>query len=87
MVAALYSSKMQRTKLFTTNGVEFGWETIEDMYIRDTQRAREGLPRRVPGMRESYVYRDIWSRLNVKPGRIMQVSIMYLIAKWCLTYV
>ena len=75
MVAALYSSKMTRTKLFTRNEVQFGWETIEDMYIRDTQRAREGLPRRVPGMQESYVYRDIWSRLNVKPAKIMQVYV------------
>ena len=82
-MAALYSSKMQRTKLFTRNEVQFGWETIEDMYVRDTQRAREGLPRRVPGMRESYVYREIRSRLYVKPAKMMQVSFMYLIAKWC----
>ena len=31
--------------MVTRNGVQFGWETIEDMYVRDTQRAREGLPR------------------------------------------
>ena len=83
MVAALYSSKIQRTKLFARNEVQFGWETIEDMYVRDTQRAREGLPRRVPRMRESYVYREIWSRLYVKPAKMMQVSFMYLNAKWC----
>ena len=74
MVSALYSSKMERTKRFTYDGVEFGWTAIEDMFSRDLQRAKAGLPRRVPGLRESYVYRDIWTRLNVKPAKIMQVD-------------
>ena len=73
MVSALYSSKMERTKRFTYGEVEFGWNCIEEMFARDLQRAKAGLPRRVPGLRESYVYRDIWTRLNVKPAKIMQV--------------
>ena len=74
MVSALYSSKMERTKRFTYDGVEFGWDCIEEMFARDLERAKAGLPRRVPGLRESYVYRDIWTRLNVKPAKIMQVG-------------
>ena len=74
MVSALYSSKMERTKRFTYDGVEFGWDCIEEMFVPDLQRAKAGLPRRVPGLRESYVYRDIWTRLNVKPAKIMQVG-------------
>lgn len=74
MVAALYSSKSGKTKSFQYAGVRFGWETIERMFEREVQRAKAGVPRRVPGLRESYVYRDIWTRLNVKPAKIMQVS-------------
>ena len=74
MVAALYSSKPEKTKLFTRENVQFGWMTIEDMFEREVKRARDGVPRRVPGLRESYVHRDIWTRLNVKPAKIMQVS-------------
>ena len=39
---------------------------------------------RVPGLKENYVFRDCWTRLNVKPAKIMQVytsilcSYMYL---------
>ena len=73
MVSALYSSKMERTKRFTYDGVEFGWTCI-DMFARDLQRAKAGLPRRVPGLRESYIYRDIWTRLNAKPAKITQVG-------------
>ena len=48
MVSALYSSKVERTKRFKCEGVEFGWSCIEDMFERDVQRAKAGLPRRVP---------------------------------------
>ena len=59
--------------MFSYEGVTFGWSAIEDMFKREVRRARDGIPRRVPGLRESYVYRDIWTRLNVKPAKIMQV--------------
>ena len=74
MVSAFYSSKMERTNRFTYDGVEFGWYCIEEMFARDLQRAKAGLPPRVPGLHESYVYRDIWTRLNVKPAKIMQIG-------------
>ena len=77
MVAALYSSKTGKTKSFQYEGVKFGWETTEGMFEREVQRARAGVPRRVPGLRESYVYRDIWTRLNVKPAKIMQVRYVW----------
>ena len=76
MVASLYSTKTGRTKTFQYDGVSFGWETIEIMFKREVQRAKAGVPRRVPGLRESYVYRDIWTRPNVKPAKIMQVRIL-----------
>ena len=75
MVSALYSSKQERTtKNFVCNGVTFGWSTVEEMFEREMQRAQSGSLKRVPGLKESYVYRDIWTRLNVKPAKIMQVQ-------------
>ena len=74
MVAALYASQEGKTKKFSYEGMGFGWSAIQEMFGRETHRARAGVPRRVPGLRESYVYRDIWTRLNVKPAKIMQVS-------------
>lgn len=73
MVSALYSSREGKSKCFYLEGVRFGWSTIVDMFTREANRARSGVPRRVPGLRESYVYRDVWTRLNVKPAKIMQV--------------
>ncbi len=73
MVAALYSSAAERTKAFSCEGVTFGWLAIQSMFERDVQWAKEGTPRRVPGLKESFIYRDIWTRLNVKPAKINQV--------------
>ena len=73
MIAALYSSKHSHTKNFLFEGVNFGWEVIEKMFDRELQRIEAKHPRRIPGLRESHVYRDIWTRLNVKPAKIMQV--------------
>ncbi len=73
MVAALYSSAEERTKKFSCGGVTFGWVAIQNLFEREVQRASDGTPRRVPGLKESYIYRDIWTRLNVKPAKIMQV--------------
>ena len=73
MISALYLSKQGRTKDFVRNGVKFGRSTIEDMFEREMKRAHSGSLKRVPGLRESYVHRDIWTRLNVKPAKIMQV--------------
>ena len=73
LVSVLYSSKQGKTKDFVCNGVKFGWSTIEELFEREMQRVQSGSLKRVPGLKESYVHRDIWTRLNVKPAKIMQV--------------
>ena len=76
MVAALHSSKPDGSKHFRRNGTNFGWETIVSMWERDLARTdpkNGGLLTQLPGMRESYIHRDSWTRLNVKPAKIMQV--------------
>lgn len=77
MIAALYQSRHGGTNTFEKGGVAFGWKSIEAMLDREVQRKRcDQLPR-VPGLKESYVYRDSWTRLNVKPAKIMQVCVYH----------
>ena len=45
-------------------------------YEREMQR-QSGSLKRVPGLKELYVHRDIWTRLNVKTAKIMQVQLLY----------
>lgn len=75
MVNALYSSQRGGTKAFEFEGVCFGWKVITDMYKRECDRRNSGRARMVPRMRESYVIRDSWTKLNVSPAKIMQVTI------------
>ena len=70
MIAVLYSSP-DRSKQFLLNGYSFDWTAIEHMFDREVDRAKRGLHQRVPDLKESYVKRDIWTRLNVKPIKIM----------------
>ena len=77
MIAALYSSRNKGSKKFTLNGVEFGWETIEKIYSREMTRAEQGLSRNVPGLKFAFVHRDNWTRLNVRPAKIMQVPSLF----------
>lgn len=76
MIAALYSSKENGgTKDFVSAaGFHFGWETISDVYRVDMMRAKKGQSRMVPKLKYSYIVRDAWTRLNVLPAKIMQVS-------------
>ena len=74
-IAALYSSRKQSTKNFKIDGIGFGWKAIEDQYKRDRLRADQGCAPRVPGLRYNFVYRDVWTRLNVLPAKIMQVNL------------
>lgn len=74
MVNALHSSKEGGTKRFVFNGTEFGWSSITAMYHRECERVRNGLTRMVPKMKEVYVIRDSWTKLNVTPAKIMQVQ-------------
>lgn len=75
MVAALHSSSENGPKEFITkDSVRYGWETIEAVYRSDLSRARRGVSRHVPDLQYSYVERDAWTRLNVRPAKIMQVN-------------
>lgn len=63
------------TKLFKLDGTEFGWKSVIDMYTRECARRAAGKARMVPRLRESYVMRDAWTKLNVAPAKIMQVHV------------
>jgi len=73
MVAALYSSRPSGSRNLTLDAVQFGWETIEKVYKQEMERAEMGRSRKVPGLKYAFVYRDNWTRLNVRPAKIMQV--------------
>ena len=73
MISALHSSQDGGTKDFMKDDVTFGWSTIVQIYNTDLYRAKNGLSRRVPGLKYSYIVRDNWTCLNVLPAKIMQV--------------
>ena len=74
MATALYSSRTDGSTNFQNRGVHFGWDTIESVYERDLYRAQRCISRRVPGLKYAHVVCDNWTRLNVLPAKIMQVS-------------
>ena len=73
MISALFSSRPNGTKNFCKDGVCFGWLTIFEMWERDMKRTASGKLSSLPGMQQRYITRDSWTRLNVKPAKIMQV--------------
>ncbi len=76
MVAALFQSRPRErggTRALCIGDRTFGWEVIEDMYRREVQRIRNSQCSRVPKLKERYICRDSWTRLNVHPSKIMQV--------------
>ena len=75
MISALHSSKSGKTKSFCCQETSFGWVTIERMWQREIQRAKTGLMCEVPQLKDSYIKRDSWTRLNVAPAKIMQVHV------------
>ena len=75
MISALYSSQPNGTKNFMKNDTTFGWNTIVKIYNADLYRAKNGISRRVPGLKYSHVVRDNWTWLNVLPAKIMQVNL------------
>jgi len=81
MINALFASQEGGTRNFTNaSGVQFGWKAIMDLYSRECQRRDKGQARMVPKLREAYILRDSWTKLNVAPAKIMQVfSILYKI--------
>lgn len=86
MIAALYHSKEGRTNNFERKGILFGWTVIEDMLRREVERQKKNQLPRVPGLKPSYVYRDAWTRLNVKPAKLMQVCGIQCVCQLCHNY-
>ena len=75
MINALFSSQSGGTKSFCDKDkTNFGWKVILDLYSRECSRRDSGGARMVPKLRESFVLRDSWTKLNVMPAKIMQVS-------------
>lgn len=75
MVNALFSSRAGATKDFQFGGASFGWKAIEDMYARECTLRSSGAARMIPKLKEAYILRDSWTKLNVAPAKIMQVRI------------
>ena len=75
MISQLYQSRSgDGTKKFTTKDkICFGFDAIQDMFHREVQRIKTGNRVRVPGLKSNYIYRDAWTRLNVRPAKILQV--------------
>ena len=47
------------------------------MYEREQERIKKGQTRMVPKLREVYVIRDAWTKLNVESAKIMEVCLNY----------
>ena len=76
MISALFQSREQSaggTRSFVKDGCYFGWKVIQDLYKRELDRIKMDQVTRVPKMKESYIRRDSWTRLNVLPSKVMQV--------------
>ena len=74
MISALYQSRPSGgVSCFNRSGFSFGWQAIEGLLQREVARIQSNMLPRVPGLKESFVHRDPWTRLNVKPAKIMQV--------------
>ena len=75
MIAALYSSKIDGsgTKSFMLHEILFGWKGIVKVYKNDLERAKRNQAPLVAGLKYAYIERDNWTRLNVRPAKIMQI--------------
>ena len=74
MIAALYSSRPGGTKNFKIKGCNFGWMAIVDLFSREVECSCSNQLRRVKDLRENFIHRDSWTRLNVKPAKITQIT-------------
>ena len=72
LVSTLHSSRPTSAKYFIRNDIHFGWSDIVAMKVRDDQRFKDGQLRFVQGLLQIYIERDSWTRLNVKPAKILQ---------------
>ena len=77
MINALWSSREGGAKRFLhgSEKVHFGWQAIIDMWDRERSKRDHNQICLVPGMIQAYVERDAWTKLNVKPAKLMQVVI------------
>lgn len=87
MINAVFSSKVNGTKAFELDDVNFGWNSICSMYKRECDRVENGSTRMVPKLKEIHIIRDSWTKLNVTPAKIMQVSWYTNLFINCLSYV
>ena len=71
VISQLYASRPSGAKGFVNNDISFGWTPIREIYNEDVERAQQGHLQQVPGLKLNYVVRDAWTRLNVKPSKIM----------------
>jgi hypothetical protein len=76
MIAQLYASRPRGTKSFEKDNVQFGWSAIQSVYQWNLEQAQLGNPLPVPGLKLAYIVRDSWTRLNVRPAKIMQQQSM-----------
>lgn len=75
MISQLFQSRASGARDFEFHGIHFGWKALEDLYRRELGRIRANMLVRVPGLKENHIIRDSWTRLNVKPAKIMQVRL------------
>ncbi len=76
MISQLHQSREGGTKGFSRAGINFGWKAIENMFYREVQRMKDGHRVWVPGLKSNYIHRDSWTRLNVRPAKIMQAGVV-----------
>ena len=86
LINALYSSRPGGTKAFVRDSIPIGWKLIIEMYERECQRQRGGVPRDIPKLRKNYIWHDPWTKLNVFPAKIMQQDkVLTELATHCLS--
>ena len=76
MINQLWASKENGSKMFVSphgENITFGWKAICDMWEREKAKRDALQIRVVPKLIEAYIDRDAWTKLNVKPAKIMQV--------------
>ena len=79
LINQLWASQAGGAKAFTFgDGFACGWEVIQAMWEREKERRSNHLIRMVPRLIHSYIQRDPWTKLNVPPAKIMQVSRLIL---------
>ena len=72
MISQLYASRPRGTKSFEKENIQFGWTAVQSVYQWNLEQAQLGNALPVPGLKLAYIVRDSWTRLNVRPAKIMQ---------------